>query len=70
MTKVYTINGQNVLTVENATDCYRVEYKGYDFGEGFNFDVEAVKRSVEENGLVYTACDYKVFAVVIKKLVK
>lgn len=68
--KVFTVNGQNVLTVENATECYRIEYKTYDFGKGYDFDVEAVRRSVEENGLVYTACDYRTFAVVIKKLVK
>lgn len=68
--KVHIINGQNVLTVENANECYRVEYKGYDFGEGYNFNVEKIKKSVRENGLVYTACDYHTFAVVIKNLIK
>ena len=68
--KVYTVNGQNVLTVENQVECYRVEYKGYDFGEGYDFDVEEVRRSVEENGLVYTACDYHTFVIAIKKVIQ
>lgn len=68
--KVYTVNGQNVLTVENQVECYRIEYKTYDFGKRFNFDVEAVRRSVEENGLVYTACDYHTFVIAIKNLIK
>lgn len=67
--KVYTINGQNVLTVENANECYRMEYKGYDFDTD-DFDVEKIKRSVEKNGLVYTACDYSTFVITIKKLIK
>ena len=35
MTKVKTYKGQNVLTVENQIECYRIEYKGYDFSKAY-----------------------------------
>lgn len=70
MTKVKTYKGQNVLTVENQIECYRIEYKGYDFSKDYKFDVEKVRKSVRDNGIVFTACDYSTFVVVIKRLIK
>ncbi len=58
------------LTVENAREYYRVNANNFDFATGYKFDKEAVKRSVEEYGIEFTACDYNVFAVVIKKVIK
>lgn len=58
------------LTVENAREYYRVNANNFDFATGYEFDREAVKRSVEEYGIEFTACDYNVFAVVIKKVIK
>ena len=68
--RVKKYNGQNVLTVDNANECYRIEYKSYDFSIGYNFDVEKVRKSVKENGLVFTACDYSTYVVGIKNLIK
>ena len=70
MTKVKKYKGQNVLTVENQIECYRIEYKGYDFSKDYKFNVEAVKESVRKYGLVFTACDYSTFVIVIKNLIK
>ena len=70
MTKVKTYKGMNVLTVENQVECYRLEYKRYDFSKDYEFNVEAVKESVRKYGVVFTACDYSTFVVVIKKLVR
>ena len=70
MTKVRTYKGMNVLTVENQVECYRLEYKGYDLSKDYNFDVEAVRRSVEKYGVVFTACDYSTFVIAIKNLIK
>ena len=58
------------LTVENAREYYRVNANNFDFATSYKFDREAVKKSVEEYGIEFTACDYNVFAVVIKKVIQ
>lgn len=58
------------LTVENAREYYRVNANAFDFATGYKFDVETVKKSVKKYGIEFTACDYNVFAVVIKNLIK
>ena len=68
--KVEKYKGQNLLTVENQNECYRLEYKRYDFSIGYSFDVEKVRKSVEKYGVVFTACDYSTYVVVIKNLIK
>lgn len=59
---------KKVLTVNNSSEFYRVFFNELDFGNDYQFDSNKVKKSVEENGLVFTACDYNVYAVVIKRL--
>lgn len=58
------------LTVENAREYYRVNANNFDFATGYKFDREAIKKSVEKYGIEFTACDYNVFAVVIKRVIK
>lgn len=59
-----------VLTVNNSNEFYRYFFNELDFGGDYQFDTDKVKKSVEENGLVFTACDYNVYVVVIKKLIQ
>lgn len=61
----------NVLTIDNANEYYRIHSESFDFGDDETTRrAEEIRQDAKRNGLVFTACDWNLKLVALKKIVR
>ncbi len=60
-----------ILTSENANEFYRLNSNGFDFGDDETTRrADEIRQDAAKYGLVFTACDWNLKLVALKKIVR